>query len=276
MCVKYFISSDIHSYFQNWMLYLDQAGFDIDNVNHKIIVCGDLLDRGDESCECFDFVKKMHQQNRLIYVRGNHEDLLFDCVNEIRRRFDISSHHVSNGTLKTVADITHTSKYDIICRCYDFNTFDDNINELLDFIENNSVDYFELGNYIFVHGWVPCDSSDSNKYHARKSVKLADIETWNTKWDSARWLNGMDCWSQGAIPEGKTVVCGHWHTSWGHHKFHGNKHEFPSLNIKGAKKSFEPFIEEGIIAIDGCTAYTGLVNVLVFTVDDQNNVTFER
>lgn len=274
MSIKYFVSGDIHSFFENWMQYLEQAGFELDNPNHKIIICGDLFDRGDETLECFEFVKRLAAQDRLVYVRGNHEDLLFDCVNEIRRRFDISRHHISNGTLKTVAQIADTNQYDVLCNCYDQNKFDTKVAEVLNFISENTVDYFELGDYIFVHGWVPCDSSDPSKYHARKNVTLAEKDTWNDKWDNARWLNGMECWNQKAIPEGKTVVCGHWHTSWGHFRFHGHDEEFPSLSKKDARLSFKPFVEDGIIALDGCTAYTGLVNVAVFTVDEENNVTF--
>lgn len=265
MSVKYFASGDIHSYFDNWMAYLNNAGFEIDNPEHKIIICGDLFDRGDQTVECFEFVKCLHLQDRLVYVRGNHEDLLFDCVRQIKRRFDIPRHHISNGTVKTVAHLADTNQYDILCNCYDKKLFEERTQEVLEFIDKNTVDYFELGNYIFVHGWVPCDSDDPNMYHARKSVTLADKNTWSDKWDAARWLNGMDCWNQGAQPEGKTVVCGHWHTSWGHCKFHGHTTEFPHIAIKGAKNSFKPFVEDGIIAIDGCTAYTGLVNVVVFT-----------
>ena len=254
------------------MLYLEHAGFELTNPEHKIIICGDLFDRGDETLQCFEFVKRLHAENRLVYVRGNHEDLLFDCVNEIKRSLDVGMHHVRNGTVKTVAHFADTNQYDILCNCYDKNLFESHITEVLQFIESNTVDFFELGNYIFVHGWVPCDSDDDNKYHARKSVTLADVDTWDDKWDTARWLNGMECWSQGAVPEGKTVVCGHGHTSWGHHKFHGHRDEFPHMALKGARNSFKPFMEEGIIALDGCTAYTGLVNVAVFTVNDDGSI----
>lgn len=272
MSIRYFVSGDIHSYFENWMLYLEHAGFERDNPEHKIIICGDLFDRGDGTLECFEFVKQLADEGRLVYVRGNHEDLLLDCVKEIKRRFDISMHHINNGTVKTVAHLADTNQYDILCNCYDRELFDKRTTEVLEFIKQYTVDFFELGDYIFVHGWVPCESSDSNKYHARKPVTLAPQDTWTDKWDAARWLNGMECWNQGAIPEGKTVVCGHWHTSWGHHRFHGHKHEFPNISIKGARNSFKPFVEPGIIALDGCTAYTGLVNVVVFTVNDDGSV----
>ena len=40
-------------------------------------------------------------------------------------------------------------------------------------------------------------------------------------------------------------------------------------NKKDWKKSFEPFVDDGIIAIDACTAYTGLCNVIVIEEDKQ-------
>ena len=46
--IKYFCSSDVHSFYTEWMLALASKGFDINNPEHKIIVCGDLFDRGDE------------------------------------------------------------------------------------------------------------------------------------------------------------------------------------------------------------------------------------
>ena len=57
-------------------------------------------------------------------------------------------------------------------------------------------------------------------------------------------------------PSGKTVVCGHWHTSWGHSRIN-NTSEW------GEDADFSIYRNKGIIAIDGCTAYTGKVNVLV-------------
>lgn len=40
---KLFISSDIHGFFDEWSVALKEAGFDIDNPDHIIVVLGDLL-----------------------------------------------------------------------------------------------------------------------------------------------------------------------------------------------------------------------------------------
>ena len=197
------------------------------------------------------------------------------CVSQIRRQSDISVHHMNNGTVRTIADLVGVSQYDILCNCYDRKELELKTTELLDFIDKHAVDYFELGDYLFVHGWVPTNSDDPDMFHARKNHTLMSRSDWcEEAWNRARWSNGMLCWSQEAIFADYTIVCGHWHTSWGHHKFHGHKHEFPSLSIKGARESFKPFIEKGIIALDGCAAYSGIVNVAVFEVNDSNNVVF--
>jgi predicted MPP superfamily phosphohydrolase len=96
---KYFVTSDIHSFMDELMVALDKKGFDKDNKDHILCICGDLLDRGDKTVELFEFIKGLQEQDRLIYVRGNHEDLLFDCMAEIYRGEVPGSHHFSNGTI---------------------------------------------------------------------------------------------------------------------------------------------------------------------------------
>ena len=55
----------------------------------------------------------------------------------------------------------------------------------------------------------------------------------------------------------KTIVCGHWHTSYGHSKYEHKGTEF------GEDADFSPYYGPGIIAIDACTAFSGKSNCLV-------------
>ena len=89
----YFITSDIHSFYTIFYETLISKGFDVNNKNHILIICGDAFDRGSESRQLLDFIYKLHKQNRLIYIRGNHEDLLEDCLFQIEARVNISQHH---------------------------------------------------------------------------------------------------------------------------------------------------------------------------------------
>lgn len=251
-----FVGSDIHSAYSKWMNALIQAGFDITNPEHIVVVCGDLFDRMDETMQTYLFAKEMSEKNRLIYIRGNHEDLLFACMKQIRSGRCPSPHHFSNGTVKTICQFCGQNEWIM----YD-PTWRDKICEvmqpILDWIDETCVDYFEVGDFVFVHGWVPC-------YEGLDDFRNATKEDW----EQARWDNGMKMWLNPACRvNGKTVVCGHYHCSWGWSHIKRERKEFPQTNRKDWQKSFEPFVENGIMAIDACTAYSGIVNVIVLECD---------
>lgn len=258
--MKLFVMSDVHSYFEEMAEALHKNGFEMDNEDHNIVICGDLFDRGPDAVKLFEFVKEMAKKDRLFYVWGNHEDLLFDCVEEIIRGRGISSHHISNGTFDTVCQLTAMSKYDLAFGPLDREQFNKRIEPVLEFIRENAVDLVEAGDYVFVHGWVPCDPIEGR---IAKNWDTPDAD-----WDEARWINGMQAWHRGARLPGKTIVCGHWHTSWGWANLVDNERyeEFPGRKSNDLRENFAPFIQDGIIAIDACTAYTGFCNCLVLDV----------
>lgn len=111
--------------------------------------------------------------------------------------------------------------------------------------------YYETRNYVFTHGWLPCYPTRSGSY--------ARIEDWRhalkDSWKRSRWYNGMDAFRT-AYDE-KTVVCGHWHASYGHSRYEHKGSEF------GEDADFTPFMASGIIALDACTAHTGFVNCMI-------------
>ena len=111
-------------------------------------------------------------------------------------------------------------------------------------------DYYETANYVFVHGWVP---GFFNKlgYNYFSDWRESSPQEWN----AARWFNGMACIS--ATLEDKTIVCGHWHASYGHSRIEERGSEF------GPDADFSPYIAPGIMAIDACTAQSGFVNCIV-------------
>ena len=250
---KYFVVSDVHSFYKELMA-LTEKGFEKDNPEHILCVCGDLFDRGNESKQLFQFVKELNLQSRLIYVKGNHEGLLFDCVDEIAKGRIPSRHHFSNGTVKTICMLCGQSEWIV----YDPSKRDEilkTMQPVLDFINENCVNYAEIGDYILVHGWIPC-------FQHLDDFRDADQDDWN----QATWLNGMDMWRNPKNKvEGKTIICGHWHCSWGWSHIRQERKEWPQLNRKDWLKSFEPFVDDGIMAIDACTAYTGKVNCIIIS-----------
>lgn len=92
---KFFITSDIHSYYTPLKKALDEKGFDPNNEDHWLVVCGDCFDRGNESVEVLHFLMQLE---RKVLIKGNHDLLL---KNLCERGFPYS-HDKSNGTVRTV------------------------------------------------------------------------------------------------------------------------------------------------------------------------------
>ena len=101
--MRYFITSDIHSFYTPLIEELNKKGFDKNNPNHTLVVLGDVFDRGDETIPLYNFLSSLE---RLILVRGNHEQLYFNLLTE---SFP-TKEDFSNGTVKTFCDI---AGYDI-------------------------------------------------------------------------------------------------------------------------------------------------------------------
>ena len=124
------------------------------------------------------------------------------------------------------------------------------------------LNYYETKNYIFVHGWIP---SIANGTGGNASFFQYNPEWRNDDaagWYFARWYNGMLAAHQGVIEPGKTIVCGHWHTSFGHSKYEGKGEEF------GKDEDFSPYYADGIIALDACTVHSRKVNCVVIEDDE--------
>lgn len=276
---KYFIVSDVHSFYDELIKALNKKKFQINNSDHYLVVAGDLFDRGPKTKELYDFVNKLG--DRFIYVKGNHEDLLEDCVADIVSGRSIGSHHFGNGTVRTIAAFCDSSEWDI-----GEPRRSEEVNQLvytktrpvLDFIANKAKDYVELGNYIIVHGWIPV-IDNSRSLFKQDQLKLAPLEWWHSSeehdsrdiWKQARWINGMKAWDQGCIIPDKTIICGHYHCSWGWSHLDRKYKEFPPKGMRGWENSFQPYIKSGIMAIDACTAYSGIVNCVVL---EENNGIF--
>lgn len=97
--MKYFVSSDIHGFFDEWQNALKEKGLDFNNPEHKIILCDDLFDRGSQIKEIIDFVLKY--KVKVILIRGNHEDLMKQMIE--RKSSDYGD--LCNSTAQTIVDL---------------------------------------------------------------------------------------------------------------------------------------------------------------------------
>ena len=252
--MRYYVTSDVHGFYTPLRNTLERGGFFRDAEPHKLVVAGDLFDRGGEAVGLQNFILDLLERDEVILIRGNHEDLFVELVttdNGVSR-----SHHLSNGTYDTAIQLTGYSMRKAILNPLEFaraareTPYDKTI-------LRSMRDYYETKNYIITHGWIPCVPDGLGG--------LAYIGDWREaskrSWRQARWLNGMDA-VRTVYEDDKTIVCGHWHASYGHSKYEGKGSEF------GEDADFSPYMAPGIIALDACTVHSGIVNCIIVEDED--------
>ena len=248
--MRYYVTADIHGFLTPFQNALRDAGYYDDPGEKKIIVCGDIFDRGAEAVEMQDYILELMERDEVILVRGNHEDLF--CLMVTEDEGLPYPRHIHNGTYQTALALTGYDLGMANVRNMDFAEAAQRTPFCTRIIPA-TIDYYETEHYIFVHGWIPCTSD--------RRLRFCGIDDWRESppdaWARARWINGMDAAHAGVTVEGKTIVCGHWHCSYGHSIYEGKGSEFD------ADADFSPYCAPGVIALDACTAHSGRVNVIV-------------
>ena len=249
--MKYYVAADVHGFYTILHDTLEREGCFSDPEPHRLILLGDCFDRGCEVEEMQRFLLELLEKDELILIRGNHEDLFVDLVT-VDRGLPVR-HHVSNGTYGTALQLTgfsaaearrHNRAFAAAARQTPYYKR----------IIPAAVDYFETEHYVFTHGWIPCfETGEGCEYDP--DWRNADAE----RWRDARWIHGMEA-AQTCREEGKTILCGHWHCSYGHAVLEKAGPEF------GPGADFSPYRAPGVIALDACTALSGMINVI--TLED--------
>jgi len=245
--MKYYVLSDIHGFYTLLRDTLRDAGYEDDPEDKKLLLLGDLFDRGTEAVELQRYILELMEKDRVILVKGNHEDLFQELVTTDHGR--PLRHHIQNGTYDTLEQLTGLTGYSwrANLRLAEAGRNTPLYTEIIPAMR----DYYETKSYIFTHAWLPRQS-----FYGGLVYDPAWREADESAWREARWTNPMDA-AQSSGPEDKTVVCGHFHCSYGHFRYEGKGTEF------GPDADFSPYIAPGIIAIDACTAYSKRMNCVV-------------
>ena len=259
---KYFIVSDVHGFYNELKSALKKAGFKKTDPNHILISCGDIFDRGPDSVKVYKFLKSLPRERRIL-IRGNHEELLRRAIN----RGFFYEHDYHNGTLGTIMQFTGAEFYDCVedpqTVCEKFKE-----NGILEWIASNEwQNYTEIGNYIFVHSWIPVNIlDDTNIYDAKESTPISMRPDWreaaDSEWEEATWGCPWAMAKKGLVPHGSTIVCGHWSAHDFPRHLDNDLTDYPNDNI---------YRGHGCIALDACTVLSGFVNVLVLTEDEMKS-----
>ncbi len=255
---KFFVLADVHAFYKPMMRALEDNGFDIDNPRHKVVLLGDMLDRGDAAKATFGFFEGLG--DRLTYVRGNHEDLFFRCLEQFMLGQRPNMAHFLNGTVETIMQFLGEPTFEKFAWIYDAgdtrrmlqlaNRIQYAVSSVAEFIESKSVNYATLDDYIFVHGYIPCD-------HFAAADRYFPISDWqNGDWYASRWAHGTKAWRDGVRVQDRTIVCGHWQAREANRLYHGSIGEDENGDNT-------PFVDDGIIAMDGDTFNSGICNCIV-------------
>lgn len=231
---KMFVVSDIHGHYTLLKKALDRAGYDKDNEDHLLICCGDYFDRGHENVEVLRFFEGLQHK---VLLKGNHEDMLLKLLQTGK----LQHQHYINGTMSTLDNFFGKYSINPIDDTIDFFGKTQITDRICRFIEN-TMDYHETENYVFVHGWLPENAltSETRQRVDSESWKNARLVGWHERYVGLRPLTD------------KILVCGHIPT------FFAN-----AMTPSRGKNCCDIFHGNGIIAIDAGTADTKQVNVLV-------------
>lgn len=248
---KIFAISDIHGHFKEMLEALNESGFDIDNENHLLIVCGDSFDRGCENVSVYKYLKHLTSINRAIVLKGNHDNFLISFFENDQPYYNYFNYN-NNGMCETIADfMEETRPFEIYCLLtrqeYSWDSWNKWVDitkkcvqkeypELIEWLKGLP-NYYETENYIFTH--------------ASLDLKCDNWREPKKPWEELHFDNGN--FIKKLNNTLKTIVLGHFDT--------GDLREMHHLGSVDDHSILKT--EDNKIFIDGCVVLTKKVNVLV-------------
>lgn len=301
--MRYYIVSDVHSHFSFMKESLLEKGF----LPHEdaLVVAGDLFDRGKESLELLEYIENLPHK---ILIRGNHEFEFLNTVYNILHYGYPEDHQYHNGTVETLFHLSREIPEDVSVSKALINKYEEkygdnktrlllkkvalnmNIMKFIKMIEEEFINYFELGDYIICHAWIPSDYSGpcsiyslgsdyryapywkneemKNLYKGKWLSEIPDEALvrkalsydpdWKEaslgRWEEASWANPLYMGEMDILPSGKTIISGHIHT-----RLYWEGEE--------GKSSDDIYFGKNFIGLDARTYYSHKVNVLILDED---------
>lgn len=264
--MKYFCVSDIHGHYTEAFNALSNADYDENNPNHKLIVIGDITDRGPEALEVIQWLKELTDQNKAIVLKGNHDNFILKFLKNDNILFDWQN----NGLDATIDDLDHRTKsFESYCllndKPFDINTFNEwqritsaSIQKEYPWLRKwveSFPDYYETKNYIFTHGIIDC--RNGNDWHNSNYTKY-----YYKGWQANHWVSPDD-YLFFTNKTNKHLVVGHLNASLMRYTFENKTSE--GYNYLAYYPENEIYYHKDIDTyfLDACTIATKRVNVLV-------------
>ena len=249
--MKNFVVSDIHDHYDLLMEALNRNDFDINNVDHRLIVCGDAFYSGPQPGELFAFLRKLSEKGRLIFIYGNHDIELLDNlrVGKFTRPANRKCAELIVRCLTGRAGLTDN---ELVAECERLG--------FTRFLAETPVWYYENENYVFTHGFIPTD---------KKAYKPDWRDAIEKEWRNAAARGDAMALSMryGISEPNKKIVCGHYSAARCYLMKDATQADWENKIYKDVSKvpaeGFKPFFGDTFIAIDQSVKKTGFMNCIV-------------
>jgi UDP-2,3-diacylglucosamine pyrophosphatase LpxH len=249
--MKNFVVSDIHDHYGLLMDALNRNKFDINNEDHRLIVCGDAFYSGPQPGELFVLLRELFEKDRLIFIYGNHDIELLDNLRAQsftrpanRKCAELIVQHLTQKAELTDDELVFE------CERLGFTRF----------LSEIPVWYYENENYVLTHGFIPTE-----KKAYRPDWRDATEREWRTA--AARGDAMMLSMRYGISEPGKKIVCGHYSAARCYLMKDATESDWDKQIYKDVSgvptEGFKPFWSETFIAIDQSVKKTGFMNCIV-------------
>ena len=249
--MKNFVVSDIHDHYDLLMEALNRNDFDINNVDHRLIVCGDAFYSGPQPGELFVFLRELSEKDRLIFIYGNHDIELLDNLRAgkftrpaNRKCAELIVAHLTRKTRLTDDELV------LECERLGFTRF----------LAETPVWYYENENYVFTHGFIPTD---------KKAYKPDWRDATEKEWRNAAARGDAMALSMryGISEPNKKIVCGHYSAARCYLMKDATQADWENKIYKDVScvpaNGFKPFLGDTFIAIDQSVKKTGFMNCII-------------
>ncbi|MFO8069713.1 MAG: metallophosphoesterase [Alkalibacterium sp.] len=162
---KVFVVGDVHGQITMFKQLLDHWKPD----EEQLVLIGDLGDRGENPKDCFELAKELVDEHGAICLRGNHEEMLLDFLDN--PKYSATTYEM-NGGMVTIQSFlqTKTAKYDPVELAASMLA---KVPWLKPFIESLPLIY-EWEDYVFVHAGVDLTLNDWRDSRKRDYVWIRE------------------------------------------------------------------------------------------------------
>ncbi|MFY0744826.1 metallophosphoesterase [Solibacillus silvestris] len=150
---KAFVVSDIHGMYGHFIKLLEHW-----NRDDKLIILGDMIDRGPDSLKVIQHVMELKANHDVIVLQGNHDQMIKDFVKDPLEHGELYTYHNGGGpTIHSLAQegariyyMSNLEKAELIKQ---------KCKQEIEFLEQGRL-YYEFGKVLFTHAgfcsWRDC------------------------------------------------------------------------------------------------------------------------